>query len=104
VDFKEITGDYALAAGVMTVRGSRLDSAIADVVMTGTADLAKDSLALRVDTRLPVAQASGPISFKVSGSLSDPKVKLDPLSILKQPEVEKVIDKGKELLKGLLKP
>ncbi|MFA5140565.1 MAG: AsmA-like C-terminal region-containing protein [Elusimicrobiota bacterium] len=103
VDFKEITGGYSLANGMLTVRESHLDSALADVSMTGTADLSRETLDLRVDTRLPVAQVSGPIGFKVSGSLADPKVKLDPLSILKQPEVEKVIDKGKELLKGLFK-
>ena len=66
--------------------------------MTGTADLGKDKLNLHISNRLPGKTVAGPIGFKVRGSLKDPKVRLDPVSILKQPAVQKPIKKGKEVL------
>ncbi|MFH2204889.1 MAG: AsmA-like C-terminal region-containing protein [Elusimicrobiota bacterium] len=103
VDFKEITGDYSFAKGIMQVKESHLDSRIAYAGMTGSADLGKDRLDLRVSTRLPVKQIAGPIGFKVRGTLAQPEVKLDTAAILKQPAVEQALDQGKKLLEGLFR-
>lgn len=103
VEFKEITGDYTFKKGVMTVKESHMDSKIAYARMTGTADLGEDRLDLYVSTKLGIKQVSGPIGFKVKGSLNSPDVKPDAAAILKQPAVENVINQGKKLLDGFLK-
>jgi len=103
VDFKEITGAYTFTKGIMKVRESHLDSKIAYAKISGTTDLGKDRLDLRISTKLGVKQIAGPVGFKVKGSLQNPQVKLDVTSILKQPVVEKAIDQGRKLLEGFFK-
>ncbi|MEK9145400.1 MAG: AsmA-like C-terminal region-containing protein, partial [Elusimicrobiota bacterium] len=101
VAFREITGDYAFQKGVMAVKESHLDGSEAYVAVTGTADLPKDELDLRLSTKLGTQvglRLSGPVGITVKGSLSDPKVSVDPLSIIKQPGVDKVIEGGKKML------
>ncbi|MEE8425125.1 MAG: hypothetical protein V3S11_04825, partial [Elusimicrobiota bacterium] len=85
-----------------TVKKSRLDSPLALVDMTGTADLAKDQLNLRMSARVG-ARRGLPIKFKIRGSLSDPSVKLDAKALLKQPVVSDALKKGEQLLRSLFK-
>jgi len=98
VDFKEIVGDYSVQNGRMTVKKSHLDSSAAFVTMAGSADLGKEALNLKVDAKLSGA-LKAPIAFQITGTISDPKVKLDAASVLKQPEVNKALEQGKDLLK-----
>lgn len=106
VNFKEITGDYAFENGVMTVKESHMDSSAGYVTTTGTADLARDRLDLRIAAKvggLLQGKVAGPLAFFVRGSLSDPQVKPDVAAIIKQPGVEQVLEGGKKLLKDLFK-
>ena len=66
--------------------------------MAGSADLGKEALNLKVDAKLSGA-LKAPIAFQITGTISDPKVKLDAASVLKQPEVNKALEQGKDLLK-----
>ncbi|HAH06409.1 MAG TPA: hypothetical protein DCM05_07770 [Elusimicrobia bacterium] len=114
VTFKEMTADYALQSGVMSIRESHMDSSAGFVTASGTADLGRNALALRLDTKLAEQgplRLSGPVGFTVTGTPAEPVVKVDPVSLLKQPEVEKAVDNvrkaveegGKRLLENLLK-
>jgi len=97
VDFSEIVGDYSIRKGLMTVKKSHLKASISNVTMTGKADLGKDKLDLRVNAQ--IARVKTPVAFKVLGSMADPSVKLDTAAILKQPEVNKALKKGEEILR-----
>jgi hypothetical protein len=112
--FSEIRGDYLLTAGLLTVRESKLDGATADAELAGTADLPKDAVDMRVKVKFGgqgAIRMGATVPFTVTGKLSDPKVKVDPISILRQPSVEKAVEKavdpllkqGSELFKGLFK-
>ena len=91
-----------------------MDSSAGFVTASGTADLGRNALALRLDTKLAEQgplRLSGPVGFTVTGTPAEPVVKVDPVSLLKQPEVEKAVDNvrkaveegGKRLLENLLK-
>ena len=102
VNFSEIVGNYAFQNGLMTITDSHMTADIANVQATGTADLARDELNLRVSARL--ANASEPIAFSVKGTMENPSVKLDVTSVLKQPGIQNAIQKGAEqLLRNLFK-
>lgn len=104
--FKEIVGDYVFDKGVMTIKDSHMDSDQGYLNTTGTADLGRDRLDLRVAFKLGGllhGKLSGPLAFYVRGSLSDPQVKPDVAAILKQPGVEQVLEGGKKLLQGIFK-
>ncbi|PCI36425.1 MAG: hypothetical protein COB53_09625 [Elusimicrobia bacterium] len=103
VVFKEIVGDYWITKGLMTVKKSHLDGDIADVKMTGKVNLPKDKLDLRVNAIISGRILKAPVGFKVTGTMKDPKVKLDVQSILKQPQIDKVLKQGEKLLRGLFK-
>ncbi|MCX5790389.1 MAG: AsmA family protein [Elusimicrobia bacterium] len=110
VSFKEITGDYTFENGVMTVKESHMDSSAGYVTTTGSADLARDRLDLRIAAKVGgVAQGkiAGPLAFYVRGSMSSPEVKPDVAAILNQPiinqAVNQAVEQGKKLLKGLFK-
>lgn len=106
VAFSEITGNYAFANGVMTVKESHMDSSAGYVTTTGTADLARDKLDLRIAAKIGGAlrgTISGPLAFYVRGTLASPEVKPDVTAIIKQPGVEQVLDQGKKLLEGIFK-
>lgn len=106
VAFSEITGDYAFAKGLMTVKESHMDAGGSYVTTTGTADLARDKLDLRIAVKLGgllQGRIAGPLAFFVRGSLANPETKPDVAAIIKQPGVEQVIDQGKKLLEGIFK-
>ena len=110
VSFKEITGDYTFENGVMTVKESHMDSSAAYVTTTGSADLARDRLDLRIAAKVGgvmQGKIAGPLAFCVRGSMSNPEVKADVASILNQPAVNQAVnqavEQGKKLLKGLFK-
>ncbi|MBI5201262.1 MAG: AsmA family protein [Elusimicrobia bacterium] len=106
VSFDEITGDYLFVKGVMTVKESHMDSSAGHVTTTGTANLGAKTLDLRMAAKIARVVA-GPVAFFVRGSFADPKVTLDVAAVLKQPGLDKVIDKGleegKKLLQGIFK-
>ena len=103
--FSEITGDYLFVKGVMTVKESHLDSKEMYLTTTGTADIARGPLDLRIAAKSGLLRGavSGPIAFFVRGTLANPEYKPDVAAILKQPGVEQVIDQGKKLLQGIFK-
>lgn len=110
VTFSEIRGDYALKDGVLTVRDSKLDGSTADAELSGTADLVKETLDMRAKVKIGgqgAIRLGGTVAFKVTGKLKQPEVAVDPVSLIKQPAVEKAVDQtlkqGAELLKGLFK-
>lgn len=110
VTFSEIRGDYALKDGVLTVRESKLDGSSADAELSGTADLVKETLDMRAKVKVGgqgTLRLGGTVGFKIKGKMGAPEVAMDPVSILKQPAVEKAVDQtlkqGAELLKGLFK-
>ncbi|MBI3296841.1 MAG: hypothetical protein HYZ75_01660 [Elusimicrobia bacterium] len=103
VKFSSIKGDYVLKSGLLTVRESKLDGDVADAELSGSANLNTDAL----DMRAKVKVAGQTAVIKIGGTISEPKPTFDPVSILKQPVVEKAVDdlrrQGTELLKGLFK-
>ncbi|TPW19037.1 MAG: hypothetical protein FD126_3086 [Elusimicrobia bacterium] len=110
VTFSEIRGDYALKDGVLTVRESKLDGSSADAELSGTADLVRETLDMRAKVKIGgqgTLRLGGTVGFKIKGKMGAPEVAMDPVSILKQPAVEKAVDQtlkqGAELLKGLFK-
>lgn len=110
VTFSEIRGDYALKDGVLSVRESKLDGSSADAELSGTADLVKETLDMRAKVKIGgqgTLRLGGTVGFKITGKMGAPEVAMDPVSILKQPAVEKAVDQtlkqGAELLKGLFK-
>lgn len=106
VQFKEITGDYVFENGVMTIKESHMDSSMGYVTASGSADLVKDQIKMRVQTKIGASvgpKLSGPIGFTVTGSLSDPSVKPDVAAILKQPVVNDAVEQGKKLLEDIFK-
>lgn len=110
VTFSEIRGDYALKDGLLTIRESKLDGSTADAELSGTANLVTDALDMRAKVKIGgqgAIRLSGTVAFKVTGTMKAPAVAVDPVSILKQPAVEKAVDQtlkqGADLLKGLFK-
>lgn len=103
VNFKTITGNYNFQKGIMTIQESHMDSDAAYVTAAGKADLGKETLDMHIATRLLVQGLSGPIGFQVGGTFSNPSVKPDVASILKQPVVNDVIQQGTKLLQNLFK-
>lgn len=114
VRFNGAVGDYALKDGVAKVRESRLDADAAAATMTGSVDLGRETVDLRINAKPgPAAgiKLSGPVTFTAKGPLADPKVSVDAASVLKQPEVQKAVDQGRKaledagqkLLKGLFR-
>ena len=67
--------------------------------MSGSVNLPTERLDVRIQTKLHAAsgmKVARPVGMKVKGTLSDPSVRLDVESIIKQPEVEKALEKGIE--------
>ncbi|MFA6029469.1 MAG: AsmA-like C-terminal region-containing protein [Elusimicrobiota bacterium] len=114
VRFTGAVGDYALKGGVAKVRESRLDADAALATMTGSVDLGRETVDLKINAKPgPAAgmKLSAPVTFTAKGPLADPKVSIDAASVLKQPEVQKAVDQGRraledagqKLLKGLFR-
>lgn len=110
ISYTIIEGDYDFQKGIMKIAKSRMDSSIAKVSSSGSVNLPAETLDLRIDTRLLPAsgiKVSEPIGMTVKGTLANPSVRPDAASIMRQPEVQKAVEKGieqgKKLLEKLLK-
>lgn len=73
IAFTEISGDYAFAKGLMTLRDSHLYSDAAQVSAAGAIDLPTEKLDLLVTAQ--VANVA-PMDIKVTGSFDKPKTKV----------------------------
>ncbi len=73
--FTEGTGDYTFANGIMNIDKTVFNSTLTNLSATGTANFKTEALNMRATTTL-LTQAA-PVSFKITGTLSDPKGKLD---------------------------
>ena len=107
IKYSLIDGDYTFTKGVMKIVKSTLNSNVADVKTSGKINLADEKLDIRISTKLHKQSGismSAAIDLLVKGTLTDPKVKPDIKSVIKQPAVKKAIDKGvKKLFKNFLK-
>ena len=101
VKFTVMEGDYTFRDGVMKIDKSRLRADVADADSSGLINLVTDTLDLKVLTT-PKAGISlpAPIGMTIKGPLSNPSVKPDVASILKQPVIKDTVQK---LLKGFFK-
>ncbi|MFA6316370.1 MAG: AsmA family protein [Elusimicrobiota bacterium] len=99
VNFSEIVGDYAFEKGVMTLRRCSLRSSVANVDATGTADLPKETLAVKI---LSQVGKLAPIGIDVTGTFNDPKTRLQASTLLTQP-VGRAVEPARKLIEGLFK-
>jgi hypothetical protein len=85
VKFTRMEGDYTFRNGVMKIEKSLLRADAADADSSGSINLVKDTLDLKV-TAAPKAGVSppAPVRMTIKGALNDPSVKPDVSSILKQ--------------------
>lgn len=105
ISYSLMKGKYDFQKGNMKILESRMDSSVANVNMSGSVNLTTERLNVKIQTKLLAAsgvKVARPIGMTVKGTLSDPSVRLDIKSIIKQPEVEKVLEKGIEKGKKLL--
>jgi len=93
--FNTMSGDFAFQRGMMNIRDWRIDSDDEHLIITGKANLVDETLDMRLTARLvrAVPGLTGPIGLKIGGTFSNPTVKVDATSILKQPEVKKAVNK-----------
>ena len=84
IKYSLINASYTLKDGVLGIVKSDIDSDLSVVKATGSADLLKDSLDVKVQAQIGKTGSSGfkPIVINVKGSLSDPSYKVDVLSSL----------------------
>lgn len=101
IKFDRMEGDYTFRDGVMKIEKSLLRSEAADADSSGTVNLVKGELDLKIlaspktGISLPV-----PVGMTVKGPFNNPSVKPDVASLLKQPAVKDTVNK---LIKGLFK-
>ncbi|MFO8090820.1 MAG: AsmA family protein [Desulfatiglandaceae bacterium] len=128
-DFSELTAPFTIKTGVFNTSGTTMKSPLIRLLVTGDADLAAETLDMRVEPKVVATlkgqgdtkQRSGlAVPVIVSGTFSKPKFKPDVKGILSQdgelpkgedlkkilPDVdemqkESLKDSAKELLKGL---
>ncbi len=107
IEYSLIDGNYNFTKGVMTIDKSTLNSNLADVKTSGNINLVSEKLNMRISTKLHKQSGismSTAMDLIVKGTLTDPKVKPDIKSIIKQPAIKKAIDKNiKKLFKNFLK-
>ncbi|MEA3307520.1 MAG: AsmA-like C-terminal region-containing protein, partial [Elusimicrobiota bacterium] len=107
IEYSLIDGNYTFTKGLMKIEKSALNSNIADVKTTGKINLVNEKLDIRISAKLHKQSGismSKTVDLIVKGTLTDPKVKPDIKSVLKQPAIKKALDKGvKKLFKNFLK-
>lgn len=110
IDFTLMEGDYSFAKGLMKLNKSRLEAEVADVASSGTINLPAEKLDMKINAALKKASGvsmSAPVGMFVTGTFTEPSVKLDIKSIAEQPAVKKAVEKlapgAEKLLKGLFK-
>jgi len=75
ISFTEGAGAYTFTDGVMNVDKTILNSSATNISASGTANFQTDELNMKAQATL-LTQAA-PVSFKITGTLSNPKGKLD---------------------------
>lgn len=84
IKYSLINASYTLKDGILGIVKSDIDSDLSVVKATGSADLLKDSLDVKIQAQIGKTGSSGfkPIVINVKGPLSDPSYKVDVLSSL----------------------
>ena len=75
ISFTQGEGNYTFTNGEMTINTTTFNSAVTDITATGTANFKTDALDMKAKATL-LTQAA-PLSFKITGTMSNPKGKLD---------------------------
>lgn len=75
IAFTEGVGDYTFQNGVMRIDKTVFNSSVTNISATGTANFQTDALDMKAKATL-LTQAA-PVSVKITGTMSDPKGKLD---------------------------
>ncbi|RLV59259.1 AsmA family protein [Parashewanella curva] len=108
--FENLGTEFAINNGVMQISNTALTSPVLKVKGNGTANLLTDKLAYKLSVNVTESNShkSGlnqlrgrDIPFLVTGSLSDPKFRLDTQAVLKQ-QLDKEKDKLKDKIKKKL--
>ena len=84
IKYSLINASYTIKDGILGIVKSDIDSDLSVVKATGSADLLKDSLDVKIQAQIGKTGSSGfkPIVINVKGPLSDPSYKVDVLSSL----------------------
>ena len=75
ISFTEGAGDYTFTDGVMNIDRTVFNSSVTQISATGTANFKTDALDMKAKATLLTEVA--PVAFKITGTLSNPKGKLD---------------------------
>ncbi len=78
ISFTQGEGSYTFTEGVMNVDSTTFNSTVTDISASGTANFKTDELNMKATATL-LTQAA-PVSFKITGTMSNPKGKLDVLN------------------------
>lgn len=78
IAFTQGTGSYTFTDGVMTIDNTQFDSSVTHISASGTANFQTDALNMKATATL-LSQAA-PVNFKITGTMTDPKGKLDVLN------------------------
>ncbi|HXU90373.1 MAG TPA: AsmA-like C-terminal region-containing protein, partial [Methylomirabilota bacterium] len=97
LEFESITGSYRITNGVVTTRDLLYTSRPMKVAIAGQYGLANG----RMDLDMVVTHARGELKAKVTGSASSPSIRVDPATILKGVDREKVEKGLGDLLKRI---
>jgi AsmA protein len=97
LEFESITGSYRITNGVVTTKDLLYTSRPMKVAIAGQYGLANG----RMDLDMIVTHARGELKAKVTGSASSPSIRVDPATILKGVDREKVEKGLGDLLKRI---
>ena len=75
IEFTQGTGNYTFVNGEMNINKTEFHSSVTHISATGTANFKTEALNMKAKATL-LTQAA-PVSFKITGTLSEPKGKLD---------------------------
>lgn len=75
ISFTEGAGDYTFTDGVMNIDRTVFNSTVTKITAAGSANFQTDALNMKATATL-LTQAA-PVSFKITGTMSEPKSKLD---------------------------
>ncbi len=104
--FTQGEGSYLFNNGEMSIQKTIFNSTVTNISATGTADFKTDALNMKAKATL-LTQAA-PVSFKITGTMSNPKGKLDVVNtvtsvvggILNGKAVKSAANEGTNLTKG----
>jgi hypothetical protein len=97
LEFESITGSYRITNGVVTTKDLLYTSRPMKVAIAGQYGLANG----RMDLDMTVSHARGDLKAKVTGSASSPSIRVDPATILRGVDREKVEKGLGDLLKRI---